>query len=56
MLEAEVKTAPVGAEDKTPPVGAEAWAVDGRSAQVVSASVRIVVTRRPMSAACRVSK
>ncbi|MEJ2724530.1 MAG: hypothetical protein P8175_07785 [Deltaproteobacteria bacterium] len=46
----------VGAEDKTAPAEVEAWAVDGRSALVVSASAPTAVTEHPTSAACRVLK
>jgi len=55
-LVVEAEAAPAGEEDKTAPVEAEAWAVDGRSAPVVSVSARTAVTGRLMIAACRVSK
>ena len=51
----EAEAVPAGEEDKTAPVEAEAWAVDGRSAPVVSVSARTAVTGRLMIAACRVS-
>jgi hypothetical protein len=55
VVEAEARAVAAEEEDKTARVEVEAWAVDRRSAPVVSVCARTAVTGRLMNAASRAS-